>query len=67
MKLMRIIVIPLMLFVLAVVVGVLLPGVIYPPLTVDGYDPHPLQTANRDLALDDQRRMVFVVVVCRKL
>ena len=62
-RLVRIIMIPLMLFILSVAIGLVLPGVVYPTLKVEGYDPNPLETMNRDLALDDQRRMVFLGVI----
>jgi hypothetical protein len=55
--------IPLILFVVSVTIALVLPDVVYPEVKVAGYDRNPLQTMNKDLALDEQRRMVFLGVI----
>jgi hypothetical protein len=54
--------ISLTLFVVSLAIALVLPGIVYPEVKAVGYDPNPLQTMNKDLALDDQRRMVFLGV-----
>ena len=55
--------IPLLMFVTSAGAGLVLPGIVYPTLGGEGYDPHPLETLNKDRALDEQRRMVFLGVI----
>jgi hypothetical protein len=42
--------------------GLLLVSLVYPEVKVQGYDPNPLQTMNKDLEKDSARLMLFVGV-----
>jgi hypothetical protein len=46
---------------IAAVIALKLPQIVYPEVQVKGYDPNPLQTYSKDLEKDGARRMVALV------